>query len=144
MKTIKVERRVPFGFRGEWGRVYKKFTTSEEAVLQGRKINFEGNYYVALDDDIQFKQIGDITSANEQSLNGLEVRTLYATVETTDSYWDEDFQTYVSCVNAEDIVFVFNRYWMVTDVKEVSKFRPQKQSFYYCELKSLKGFKNEF
>ena len=142
MKTINVERRVPFGFRGDWGKAYKKHTTSEEAVLQGRKINFEGNYYVALDDDIQFKQVGDITSANEQSLNGLEMRTYYTTVETTDSYWDDKLKAYNCCVSPEDIVFVFNRYWIVTDVKEVSKFRPQKLAFYYCELKSLKGMQD--
>ena len=121
MNTIKVERRVPFGFRGDWGKVYKKYTTCEEIKVQDRTIKFEGNYYVAIDDDIQVKQVGDITSANEQALNGLE---------------------YSCCVSPEDIIFAFNRYWMVTDVKEVSKFRPQKISFYYCELKSMKGLQN--
>lgn len=142
MKTIKVERRVPFGFRGDWGKVFKKYTDLEELKLDGRAIKVESNYYVSLDDDIQFKQVGDITSANEQTLSGLEMRTYYATVETTDCYWDDDLKGYHCCVGPEDIVFVFNRYWMVTDVKEVSRFRPQKLSFYYCELKSLKGPQN--
>lgn len=142
MRTIKVERRVPFGFRGDWGKVFKKYTDLEELKLDGRVIKVESNYYVSLDDDIQFKQVGDITSANEQTLSGLEMRTYYATVETTDSYWDDDLKAYNCCVGPEDIVFVFNRYWMVTDVKEVSRFRPQKLSFYYCELKSLKDPQN--
>ena len=55
---------------------------------------------------------------------------------------EDDLKGYNCCVSPEDIVFVFNRYWMVTDVKEVSRFRPQKLGFYYCELKSLKGMQN--
>ena len=117
MRTIKVERRVPFGFRGDWGKVFKKYTDLEELKLDGRVIKVESNYYVSLDDDIQFKQVGDITSANEQTLSGLAMRTYYATVETTDGYWDDDLKAYNCCVGPEDIVFVFNRYWMVTDVK---------------------------
>lgn len=142
MKTIKVERRIPFGFRGDWGKVFKKYTDLEELKLDGRAIKVESNYYVSLDNDIQFKQVGDITSANEQTLSGLEMRTYYATVETTDSYWDDDLKGYNCCVSPEDIVFVFNRYWMVAGVREVSRFRPQKLGFYYCELKSLKGMQN--
>lgn len=92
MRTIKVERRVPFGFRGDWGKVFKKYTDLEELKLDGRAIKVESNYYVSLDDDIQFKQVGDITSANEQTLSGLEMRTYYATVETTDSYWDDELK----------------------------------------------------
>lgn len=142
MKTIKVERRVPFGFRGDWGKVYKRYTNSEDLKIDDRKICFESNYYVAIDDEIQIKQVGDITSANEQTLNGLEMRTYYMTIETTDSYWNDDLKEYSCCVSPEDILFAFNRFWMVSDVKEVPKFRPQKVSFYYCELKSMKGPQN--
>lgn len=142
MRTIKVERRVPFGFRGDWGKVYKRYTNSEDLKIDDRKIRFESNYYVAIDDEIQIKQVGDITSANEQTLNCLEMRTYYMTIETTDSYWNDDLKEYSCCVSPEDILFAFNRFWMVSDVKEVSKFRPQKLSFYYCELKSMKGPQN--
>ena len=33
MRTIKVERRVPFGFRGDWGKVYKRYTNSEDLKI---------------------------------------------------------------------------------------------------------------
>ncbi len=44
MKTIKVERRVPFGFRGDWGKVYKRYTNSEDLKIDDRKICFEIKY----------------------------------------------------------------------------------------------------
>lgn len=138
-KTIRVEKRVPFGFRGDWGKVFKKHTNLEDIKFDERTLQIESNYYVSIEDATQFKQVGDISSANEQSLNGLEVRTYYATVETTDSYWDDVINEFRCVVDLEDIVQVFGRYWMVTDIKEVSRFTPKKVSFYYCELKSLKG-----
>lgn len=57
MKNIRVEKRVPFGFKGEWGQVYKSITRGENLLTR----SFYGirNYYVDIGQDVQFKYLED-------------------------------------------------------------------------------------
>jgi len=131
------EKRIPFGFRGNWGRVYKKHTSEERAEIGEQTIRFENNYYVDIGADVQFKQVGDITSSIEQPLKGLAVPVIYSTYETTDAYWNDKVKDYVCCVGEGDVVRVDNRTWIVSSVREVAKFYPNKMSFFYCDMKTI-------
>ena len=59
------------------------------------------------------------------------------TVETTDAYWNDKTKEFVCCVSPNDIVKVFNKLWIVTEIREVTRYIPKKLSFYYCELKGI-------
>ncbi len=135
---MQVEKRVPFGFRGDWGKVYKKYTNDEVADLNNNeKIEFENNYYVDIGVDVQFKPVGDITSTIEQPLIGLVVPVTYATFETTDAFWNDKIKEFSCVVDVGDVIKLFNKVWVVTCIREVAKYMPKKMSFYYCDVKSI-------
>lgn len=135
---MKIQKRLPFGFRGDWGKLYKRYTEDEECTVDGdRVIEHEQNYYVDIGMDVQFKRVSDSSSAMEQAIKGLPGPVRYITVETTDAYWDDDFKCYECIVAVDDIVKVFNRVWIVKSIRETCKYTPARHSFYYCELESI-------
>lgn len=131
------ERRIPFGFRGDWGTLYKRYTEGCSLDLKNETIHYEDNNYVEIGMSIQFKPVGNMSSSSEQVIKGLEAQPFYLTVETTDSYWDDEIKEFVCCVESGDLVKIFNKLWLVTEVREVARFSPKKLSFYYCDLKSI-------
>ncbi len=135
---MQVEKRVPFGFRGDWGKLYKKYTNDEVANLkENEKIKFENNYYVDIGVDVQFKPVGDFTSTIEQPLTGLAVPVSYGTFETTDAYWNDKIKEFDCVVSVGDVIKLSNKIWIVTSIRETTKYVPKKMSFYYCEVKSI-------
>ena len=130
-------RRIPFGFRGDWGLLYKIYTDGCSLNLKNETVNYEDNKYVEIGMSIQFKPVGEITITREQTLKGLKTPTCFITVETTDSYFDDNIKDYVCCIDVGDIVKVFDKVWIVTSIKENVKYTPKKLSFYYLDLTSL-------
>lgn len=133
----KPERRIPFGFRGDWGTLYKRYTEGCSLDLKNETITFERNNYVDIGAYVQFKPVDDITHSTEQNFNRLLTKGEYMTVETTDAYWNDKTKEFVCCVSPNDIVKVFNKLWIVTEIREVTRYIPKKLSFYYCELKGI-------
>ncbi len=131
------ERRIPFGFRGDWGTLYKRYTDNCELNLQNETISYEKYTYVDIGAAIQFKPVDNIDHTSEQNILGLLTNLTYLTLETTDAYWDEQTNNFVCCVDKGDIIKLFNRLWIVTEVRENPKYCPKKLSFYYCECKSI-------
>ena len=131
------QRRIPFGFHGDWGTVYKKIVDLDKVKLSDRDIVFENNFYRDIGASIQFKPTEEITITHEQALKGLKTETLYTTVETTDSYWDDTIKDFVCCVGIGDLVNVLGRLWIVTGSKEKVKYSPNKLSFFYLDLMSI-------
>ena len=139
--AIRPERRLPFGFRGDWGQVYKRYVADEDAEIEEEKslIYYERNCYAEIDGEVQFKQIGGVTEVVEQPLDGLKVPVLYLTAETTDSYFDNGTKAFRCVVEIGDVVRLFGQTWTVTGVREEARFSPRKMSFYYCDLKSIQA-----
>lgn len=134
---MRVEKRIPFGFHGDWGKVYKRYTTKDTLLLQGGQIiTYENNTYIDIGQDVQFKRVNDTTDSTEQT-SGVMTNAVYTTVETTDAYFDNSKQVYSCVVQSDDLVKVFGKLWMVTSITVVTKQNPKEQQFFYLELKGV-------
>lgn len=138
-----IEKRLPFGFRGDWGKLYKRFTptATEESPVQANGvkvdvITYQDNVYRDIGMDVQFKHVDDVSSGTEQTAAALH-EGIYTVAKTTDSYFDDSRQEYMCVVAVDDIVKVFGRLWTVTGVRYTTRHTPAEQKFYYCELKAI-------
>lgn len=139
MKTIRVEKRIPFGFMGDWGQLYKLYTYEEKT--DKAVIKWQNNTYVDLGMDVQFKYLEDGVDKQDKPHQTVENRVgkgEYRIVETTDAYFDVDSGEFECVVSLGDIVNVFGRWWEVDTIDEKSIFTPNKQTFYYIGLKRIK------
>ena len=136
MKNIKVEKRVPFGFKGEWGQVYKSYhveeKTASQVVLWGK------NYYCDIGQDVQFKYLEDGIDKQTyptQTKENYVVKSDYRIVETTDAYFNDEIREFECVVSLDDVVYLFGRWWVVDNIDERSIFTPAKQTFFLWVLK---------
>lgn len=139
MKTIRIEKRIPFGFLGEWGKLYKQFNFDEKTSIT--VVKWQDSSYADLGQDVQFKYLEDVTDNQKNPAQPVENRIgkgEYRVVETTDAYFDDDSKEFECVVDLGDIVNVFGRWWVVDSIDEKSIFTPNKQTFYYIALKRIK------
>lgn len=139
MKTIRIEKRMPFGFMGDWGKLYKLYVYAEES--NKATVKWQNNTYVDLGMDVQFKYLEDGIDKQNTPAQAVENRVgkgEYRIVETTDAYFDEESGEFECVVGLGDIVNVFGRWWEVDSIDEKSIFTPQKQTLYYIALKRIK------
>lgn len=139
MKTIRIEKRIPFGFMGDWGKLYKKYTYEEQTTKA--IVEWKDNAYADLGMDVQFKYLEDGIDKQNTPAQTVENRVgkgEYRIVETTDAYFDDDSHEFECVVGLGDIVKVFGRWWVVDSIDEKSIFTPSKQTFYYIALKRIK------
>lgn len=135
---MRIEKRLPFGFRGDWGKVYKRYTADKQITVDnGAVIEYQKNFYVDIGQDVQFKRVNSTSTSTEQPLQGLEDTVTYISVETTDAYFDSDTRQFLCVVSPDDIVKVFGRLWAVTSVRTESKYTPAEHKFFYLELRSI-------
>ncbi len=139
MKPQRIEKRIPFGFMGDWGKLYKKYTYEEQTTKE--VVGWKNNAYADLGMDVQFKYLEDGIDKQDKPAQTVDTRVgkgEYRIVETTDAYFDEDSHEFECVVGLGDIVNVFGRWWVVDSIDEKSIFTPQKQTFYYIALKRIK------
>lgn len=134
---MRVERRIPFGFRGDWGTVYKRYTDKQTQQTKNNTITYEKNNYVDIGIPVQFKPVEEESKGVEQPVKGLMTNSNYITVETTDSYYCDRRKDYICTVDIGDIVEVLGSLWIVDSLKESNRYTPKKLSFYYLELKGI-------
>lgn len=132
--NIKIEKRVPFGFMGQWGKVYKHtvFDNSQSAIT------YQRSSYYDIGADVQFKYLEDGVDKsviNTQPAPNLVGKGEFRLVKTTDAYFNGS--TYECVVEPTDIVFFDNSYWVVEKVDDRSVFTPAKQTFYYISMKKI-------
>lgn len=139
---MKIEKRLPFGFRGDWGKLYKRFTpiTKEKSSVKANGvevevITHENNLYADIGMDVQFKRVDDFTSGMEQTAGALHDGE-YTVAKTTDAYWDDTSREYMCVVALGDVVKVFGRQWIVTGLRTKVRHTPAPQKFFFCELKA--------
>ena len=139
MKTIRIEKRIPFGFMGDWGKLYKQFVWEENTTQNA--VKWQDNTFAELGQDVQFKYLEDGIDKQKNPAQPVENRVdkgEYRIVETTDAYFDDDSGEFECVVDLGDIVNVFGRWWVVDSIDEKSIFTPTKQTFYYIALKRIK------
>ena len=135
---IKVEKRIPFGFKGYWGKVFKLFTFDEKR----ENLKYQNQNYAEIDSEVQFKYLEKAPDRNEnttQPIINLPTKSEYVIAETTDAYFDDKIKDFKCVVSPNDIVYVFGDYWVVEKVEGKSVYTPNKQTFYYCGLKKIFG-----
>ena len=138
MKNIRIEKRIPFGFMGKWGKLYKLYTYDESPTQNA--VTWQKKSYVELGQDVQFKYLEDGIDKQKNPAQPIENRVgkgEYRIVETTDAYYDNDSGEFECVVDLGDIVNVFGRWWVVDSIDERSVFTPNKQTFYYIALKRI-------
>lgn len=137
MKNIRIDKRLPFGFKGEWGKVYKSFTSEDEV---GEVIQWQKNTYRDIGQDVQFKHYEDGTDRKieySQTIKNLVERGEYRFEKTTDAYFDDEIQSYRCIVDLGDIIKLNNE-WYVCDKIDVRNIvTPLEQCFYYLGLKKI-------
>lgn len=132
---IKTEKRIPFGFRGEWGKVYKKFVYDD-----GEEIDYQNNSYSQMENDVQFKYLEngiDKSFNSTQPIMNMTTDAENRVVKTTDAYFNDKTKNFECVVSIKDIVFLFGCFWVVEKIDERSIYTPNKQTFYYCGLKRI-------
>ncbi len=135
--SINVEKRVPFGFKGEWGNVYKLYTSD---AVSNNILQYQESYYYDIGVDVQFKYLNkgvDKYTNNSQPVQNLIAKGEYRTIETTDAMFDEFTNRYECVVSPNDIIKVFGCYWVCEEIEEHSVFTPAKQTFYYLKCKRI-------
>lgn len=139
MKNIRVEKRIPFGFKGEWGKVYKPYIT--EAYNELEAVKWNETIYTDIGQDVQFKyQEGGLDKQTKQSqtVQNLVTKGDYRIVETTDAYWDVESGNFKCVVTVGDVLFLFGEWWTVDEINDNSIFTPAKQTFYFLSIKNIK------
>lgn len=134
---MRIEKRLPFGFKGEWGKVYKLYTHDE---TNNDAIEWQKSSYVDIGQDIQLKYIEsgvDKTVEPTQIVRNLIAKGEYRTAKTTDAYFNAESGNFECVVSPSDILFAFGCYWVCDKIDERSIFTPSKQTFYYLGLKKI-------
>ena len=133
--NIRIEKRVPFGFKGKWGKVYKLTNFNN-----GIPIIYQDNTYYDIGYDVQFKYLEngvDKSIINSTPIANLVTKGEFRLVKTTDAYFDNTTQEYECVVQPNDIIKVFGDWWICEKIEERSVYTPQKQTFYYLSLKKI-------
>lgn len=138
MIYVQVEKRLPFGFKGEWGNVYKLYTFD---VLDGEDIiQYQDNNFLKVRGAAQFKFIENGTDRvveNTQAINNLVSKGVSQMMETTDAYFDTTTKRYKCIAEVGDIINAFNDWWVVEKVEEMSIYTPNRQTFYRLMVKKI-------
>lgn len=133
--NIKIEKRVPFGFKGKWGKCYKLTN-----FANGTPILYQDNSYYDIGFDVQFKYLEDGVDKsiiNSTPIANLVTKGEFRLVKTTDAYFNDESKEYECVVQPNDIVNVFGDWWICEKIEERSVYTPQKQTFYYLSLKKI-------
>ena len=133
--SIKIDKRMPFGFKGIWGKCYKLYTSNE---TNADTITYQRAKYVDIGSDVQFKLLEqgvDKSINNTQPIQNLITKGEYRYVKTTDATFDG--YKYESVCQPNDIVYFMNEYWVVDKVDERSVYLPAKQTIYYLGLRKI-------
>jgi hypothetical protein len=133
--NIKIDKRVPFGFKGKWGKCYKltNFNETESTITYQRCSYYDIGF------DVQFKDLEtgvDKSVMNAQPIANLVAKGDYRVIKTTDATLN-DKNVYECVCQPNDIVLFDNQYWVVERIDVRSVFTPQKQAFYYLTVKNV-------
>lgn len=137
-KMIRIEKRLPFGFCGDWGKLYKKYDYDDKEIINNQMVEFNKTNYVELTQDIQLKEVSDIEKSKEKLLLTLTSGKGYLTLKTTDSYYNSTKKEFCCVVDVDDLLLFNNSWWKINKVLERAIHTPNKQSFYYIEAKEIK------
>lgn len=132
--NIRIDKRIPFGFKGIWGKCYKHTNYNETKS----SITYQRSSYYDIGFDVQFKYLEDGIDKevfNTQSISNLIEEGKYRVIKSTDATFNGE--SYESVIQVSDIVLLDGKFWVVDKVQEKSIYNPATQTTYYIGLKTL-------
>lgn len=140
--SIRIEKRTPFGFKGEWGKLYKQYNSDEnEGQIEGlQRLLWRKTNYVDIGQDIQLAHLSDGVDRKielSQSVTNLINKGEYLLRKTTDAYFDNNIGDYRCVVDIGDIVKVNNQYYVCEKVDVRTIETPKEQYFYTLQFKKI-------
>jgi len=139
--SIKIVKRIPFGFVGDWGKVYKRYIPKPQEMLavdDETTMLVQNNYYVCTGELVQFREASDEQSMTETPHKGMLANAEAISVSTTDAYYDITQKQHKCIVQSGDIVLVFGRKWMVGRVTSTVMRRvPNPLKLYIIDLSAI-------
>lgn len=130
--NIKVDKRVPMGFRGIWARCYKNYNFNQITS----SFKYEDVDYYDTGFDVQIKLLTEDKKTNNVTpIENLVTRSEFRIAETSDAYFNG--YDYMSVVQPNDILYFQGHYWVCDKVDERGIYTPQKQGFYYLHLRKI-------
>ena len=131
---ITIEKRLPIGFKGEWGKVYKLYTPTEKDSDDA--IIWSKGYYADIGQDVQFSHAGGtIRIELSQVAKNLLAKGEYVMRKTGDAYWCDG--EYKCVVEIGDIVKLGNNYFVCDSIGIEEIETPQEQQVYQLGLKKI-------
>ena len=141
---MKIEKRLPIGFLGEYGTLYKlsiqeDLTTYNEELNSTYIVYNSANYIKVLTD----LQLVDLSSNKDfiSSVKNLTDTGEYKYFKTSDSFYNRDTEQWECCVNIGDIINCEKAYYICEKIQEKQVHTPKTQSIYYLYLKKIGGVK---
>lgn len=132
-----IDKRLPFGAKGEWGKCYKLYNND---LIENETIQYLDNTYYDIGQDIQIKELTNSANIeNAQPIRNLIAQGEYKIIETTDAFFNAETKRFECVISPNDILNVFNEYWVVEKIEERSIYTPNKQTFYYVSIKKIFG-----
>lgn len=135
-----IDKRLPFGFKGEWGKLYKLFNYDEISdENESEIIEYQASNYRDIGQDVQFKHaVGSIRKHElSQSVTNLVDKGEYIERVTSDAYFNDKTQSYKCIVSLGDIVYLEGSYWVCDKIDAHTIETPKEQEFYYLGLKKI-------
>lgn len=132
---MKVERRLPYGFVGDWAVLYKLYIFDDYG--SGEVIQYQNNNYLKMSTKVQFKGNGTKMRSNTQQVSDLVSSATNIVVETTDAYFDVEKGVYRCVVTPGDVVKYRGDWWEVEKIDIEVRYALGKQEHYFCTLKRI-------
>ena len=135
-QLIKVEKRLPFGFRGEWAILYKLYTYDD---INNGVIQYQNHNYLKIPTKLQVKTNTNSPKMRsvEQQVADLENISTNSTIETTDAYFDVHKNSYKCVAEVGDLIQYRAEWWEVTKIDIQVKYVPARQERYFIGLKKI-------
>ena len=127
-----IDKRIPFGFLGEWGKVYKLYNSD---VKVGKVLRYQRSNYVDIGQDVQFRCAGNRTLQTTQTVKNLASESEAKTIETSDATWDNG--RYKCVVAVGDIIWYDNLYWVAENIKQEEVYYPSEQAVWTIGMKRI-------
>lgn len=132
--SIKIDKRVPFGFKGLWAKCYKLQNFNETK----NSITYQNSNYHDIGFQVQLKELEsgiNKTKSNVQSIENLITEGSVRYFKTTDACFKTS--KYECIVELNDILLIDGEYYVVERLDDKSIYTPSKQTFYYLTTKQI-------
>jgi hypothetical protein len=123
---IRVEKRLPYGFVGEWGTVYKLCTFDQQIG----DIEYNKRQYVSMEMPVQFRDAYNKVKNRQKIATDLTASNQEDMIETSDAYFDKADGEYKCVVEVGDLIKLGKSWWNVREISENNLFMPSKHTIY--------------